>query len=216
MPNSSVRIWGCAADGTTFTQDASFRSLSRTGAWIKGVGRMIQPGEILGLQYEAKRARVRVGFVDSRQEHNVILAVDLISGQRCPWEHLIDLTKSELAPENRRQYSRHQVALQVELRRSDGVPMRVSATDVCGNGCYLQTMTTVSEGTQFTATFYFGDRRIVCECNVRTCDPGLGMGVEFTGLDPNTRLELQSWIEEHCSTSGTSANKNSNGTPILS
>ena len=80
MTNTSVRIWGIAADGKTFTQDASFRSLSRTGAWIEGVMRMIQLGEVIGLQYEANRARVRVGFVDSRQEQNLICG-----GRSCQW-----------------------------------------------------------------------------------------------------------------------------------
>jgi hypothetical protein len=199
MENSSVRIWGIAADGKTFSQNATFRSLSRTGAWIEGVERTIQPGEVIGLQYEANRARVRVGFVDSRQEHNITLAVVLLSGQRCPWERLVDLTTAQLAPDNRRRYRRHRIELQVELRSSDGVPVRVSATDACGNGCYLQTMATVCVGTQFTATFCIEDQRIRCECTVRTSDPGLGMGVEFTGLDSVSRLELQTWLERHCS-----------------
>jgi hypothetical protein len=46
-------ICGCRNDGKTFTQKASFRGLGRKGAWIEGVARMIQPGEIIGLQYEA-------------------------------------------------------------------------------------------------------------------------------------------------------------------
>ena len=206
MTNSSVRIWGFATDGKTFTQDATFRSLSPTRAWIEGVARMIQMGEVIGLQYEANRARVLVSSVDGRQEHNVILAVDLIEGQCCPWERLIDLTRAELAPKNRRQYSRHQVSLGVELRSSEsGIPMRVSATDACGNGCYLQTTVTSCTSSQFTAIFCFADRRVVCECTVRTCDPGLGMGIEFTGLDPTTRLELQTWLEKHCSSLAASA-----------
>src|ERR1039458_2107186 len=108
--------------------------------------------------------------------------------------------RAELAPKNRRQYSRHRVSLGVELRSSEsGIPMRVSATDACGNGCYLQTTVTSCTSSQFTAIFCFADRRVVCECTVRTCDPGLGMGIEFTGLDPTTRLELQTWLEKHCS-----------------
>lgn len=208
MTNTSVRIWGFAADGKTFTQKASFRSLSRKGAWIEGVARMIQPGEIIGLQYEANKARVRVSYVDSRQEHNVVLAVDLVGGHPCPWERLVDLSRADLAPANRRQYPRQKLALPVELRTREGVPVRVTATDACGNGCYLQTMATVCVGTQFAASFSIGDRRIVCECTVRTCDPGLGMGVEFTGLDSNPRRDLQTWLEEHFSTAQSPAHHN--------
>jgi hypothetical protein len=214
MTNTSVRIWGFAADGKTFTQEASFRSLSRTSAWIEGVARMIQPGEIIGLQYEANRARVRVSYVDSRQEHNVILAVEIVSGHDCPWERLVDLDRAELAPENRRQYRRQKVSLQMELRSREGVPLRGVATDAGGNGCYLQTMATVRVGTQFTATFRIGDRRTVCECTVRTCDPGLGMGIEFTGLDPNTKRDLQRWLEEHFSALGSSLGSSAESSAI--
>ncbi len=202
MENSSVRIWGIAADGKTFSQRAAFRSLSRTGAWIEGIDRtIIQPGEVIGLQYEANRARVRVGFVDTRQERNITLAVVLVDGQRCPWERLVDLTTAQLARENRRRYHRHRIELQVELRSSEGIPMRVSATDACGNGCYLQTMATVSVGTQFKAAFSVEDQRILCECTVRTSDSGLGMGIEFTGLDADSRLALQTWLDQHCTPS---------------
>lgn len=170
---------------------------------------MIQPGEIIGLQYEANKARVRVSYVDSRQENNVTVAVEPVSGHPCPWERIVDLSRAELVPKNRRQYTRLKVALPVELRSSEGVPVRVTATDAGGNGCYLQTMATVGVGTKFTASFSIGDRRVVCECTTRTCDPGLGMGVEFTGLDPNTRRELQTWLEQHFSAAESSATVNS-------
>lgn len=68
-------------------------------------------------------------------------------------------------------YRRHRIELQVELRSSEGVPVRVSAPDACGNGCYLQIMATVCVGTQFTATFCIEDQRVRCECTVRTSDP---------------------------------------------
>ncbi len=204
--NSSVRIWGLAADGKTFTQDATFRSLSRSRAWIEGVEGVIQIGEGIGLQYEGNRARVRVSSVDDQKRNNIVLAVDLVGGQPCPWESLIDLTRTEPLPENRRRYVRHPVSLAVELRSTEsGVPIRVSATDACGNGCYLQTMATVGVGTKFIATFYFADRSATCECTVRTRDPGLGMGIEFTGLEPNIKHELRTWLEKHCSIAGASA-----------
>lgn len=206
MENSNVRIWGIALDGKAFSQNATFRSLSRTGAWIEGLKRtIIQPGEVIGLQYEANRARVRVGFVDSRQESNITVAVVLLEGQRCPWERLVDLTTEQLARENRRRYRRHRIELQVELRSRDGVPTRVAATDACGNGCYLPTMATVAVGTQFTAAFSIENLRIFCECTVRTSDPGLGMGIEFTGLDSTSRLELQARLEQYDSIKETNA-----------
>jgi hypothetical protein len=196
MNGINVRIWGFAADGKTFNEDASFRSLSPTRAWIENVRRAINTGEVIGLQYEANRARVQVSSVDSRAKHNVVIAVDLISGQRCPWESLLDHSTTRVVDQDRRRYYRHRVNLPVELRSEHaGVPMRVSATDVCGNGCYLQTMATAPIGTKFVISFCFGDRRITCDSQVRTSDLGLGMGIEFTGLGDELKMEFQKWLD---------------------
>ena len=172
MENSSVRIWGIAANGKPFSQNAAFRSLSRTGAWIEGVVRtIIQPGEVIGLQYEANRARVRVGFVDSRQEHNITLAVVLLRGQRCPWECLVDLTTAQLAP----RIGVDIVAIGLnckwncgaakEFRYGSRQPMPVAMVVTC------KPWPPFVWEQQFTAAFCIDDQRVRCECTVRTSDP---------------------------------------------
>jgi hypothetical protein len=147
MRSTVVRIWGLAIDGKIFHQNANFRSLSRTGAQIEGVFQPVALRDMIGLQYERKRARVFVSSIDSREPKNIILGVDLSLGEPCPWEALLDPQEGEVPGSNRRRYKRHSVELPVELRHVDSeVSVRVLATDVCGNGCYLQTMATAPVG----------------------------------------------------------------------
>ena len=84
MGSTVARIWGLAIDGKIFHQDATFRSLSSNGAQIEGVARPIALREMIGLQYEQKRARVLVASVDSREPKNLILWVALSVGEPCP------------------------------------------------------------------------------------------------------------------------------------
>jgi hypothetical protein len=56
-------------------------------------------------------------------------------------------------------------------------------------------MATAPVGTLYLASFWCMNSRVTCECIVRTCDLGLGMGIEFTGLDQHARLRLQHWLE---------------------
>ena len=197
MKSTVVRIWGLAIDGKIFHQDATFRSLSRTGAQIEGVVRPVALRETIGLQYEQKRARVLVASIDGREPKNIVLGVDLSFGEQCPWEALLEAPQKQISGDNRRQFKRHPVELPVELRHANSeISVRVLATDVCGNGCYLQTMATAPVGTVYLASFWCTDSRVTCECTVRTCDLGLGMGIEFTGLDAHARIRLQHWLEE--------------------
>jgi hypothetical protein len=207
MKSTVVRIWGLAIDGKIFHQNATFRSLSRTGAQLEGVLREVQVRETIAVQYEQKRARVVVSSVDSRDLNNIILGVALVADAECPWEALLDGPKTENTGDNRRKYKRHSVELPVELRdKHSEISVRVLATDVCGNGCYLQTMATAPVKSVFVASFWYRDMRITCGCTVRTSDPGLGMGIEFTGLDRNARAQLQNWLEVQDVCQSTAAN----------
>ena len=44
-------------------------------------------------------------------------------------------------------------------------------------------------------TFWLNTRQIHTRAIVRTCDGGVGMGIEFTGLDEATQRQLQQQVE---------------------
>ena len=190
----AVRVWGMAADGRPFTQDAVLDKLSREGALVRGLLREIRVGEIIGVKYRQRKARCQIVWTDGK---NGNAEIRLLPRQECPWDHQLDRTGSETAPLNRRKYHRYEIGFLVELWSTDSrVPMRTSASDVSGNGCYVKTLVPPPAGTRLGLNFWIGTEKITGECKVRTSDTGLGMGVEFTGLDQETKDRLQRWLDE--------------------
>jgi hypothetical protein len=74
--------------------------------------------------------------------------------------------------------------------------MRVNATDVSGNGCYVETILPLALGTTLRVEFWIDQEKISTSAIVRTSDPGVGNGVEFTGLTPDTKQRLQSHLDK--------------------
>jgi hypothetical protein len=50
-------------------------------------------------------------------------------------------------------------------------------------------------GTISIITFWLNSERVHTTAIVRTCDSGVGMGIEFTGLDQATQKRLQQQVE---------------------
>ena len=55
-----VRVWGLDAKAQAFTQMARVRNVSRGGALIEGMQRMVKPGEVIHLQFGEEQAPFRV------------------------------------------------------------------------------------------------------------------------------------------------------------
>src|SRR6202020_3526588 len=86
------------------------------------------------------------------------------------------------APDNRRSFQRHKTSFPLEFRDERvNTPMRVNATDISGNGCYVETVMPLAISTTLRVDFWIEEEHVSTTANVRTRDPGVGMGIEFTG-----------------------------------
>ena len=74
-------------------------------------------------------------------------------------------------------------------------PTRINATDVSGNGCYIETMMPMQIGTVLRLDMWIDTDRISATGVVRTCDPGVGNGIEFTGLPADGKIKLQKYLD---------------------
>lgn len=194
-----VRVWGMAADGRTFSQSARAQNVSWEGALLNGIEPPLKVGDVIGLQYEEKKVRCQVvwtmnaGGIKKNQ-----VGIKLVADQECPWKsQLPQNTKPAPAlPSNRRRFHRHKITMPIEIR--DGQlkgPLRVNATDVSGNGCYVEMMVALPVGTPVRVNFWMDTERINTAAVVRTCDPGVGNGIEFTGLTPETKTKIQAYLD---------------------
>jgi hypothetical protein len=210
-----VRVFGMGADGRPFRHHAQARNISRHGAKLFGLETELKPGDVIGVQVGDKKARCKVIWVvDAGQAQKISVGVNLVEGQPCPWEKEIQQTQQESAPtprvapsdEDKRKFVRHRVPFPIEIRDQHGVGshMNTKSADISGRGCYVETMLPLPVGKLLNITFWLDTERVGTPAVVRSCDGGVGMGIEFTGLDDGTRERLQQQIETMAAQSETS------------
>jgi|SRR5581483_1780412 PilZ domain len=199
-----VRVFGMDSNGKPFNQHVRARNISSSGALVSGVDCELKPGDVIGVQLEQKKARCRVVWVvDAGGIQKKQLGLQLMEGQECPWREMLDKQISQgpsgapANPANRRRRPRHRITFALELRdERNNIPLRVNATDISGNGCYIETIMPIPVGTNLKVEFFIEDERIVSTAVVRTCDPGVGMGIEFIGLAPDLQDRFQHLLEK--------------------
>jgi hypothetical protein len=214
-----IRVFGMGADGRPFLQDAQARNISDHGAKLSGLEKQLKPGDVIGVQVGEKKARYRVIWVvDAGHLQKIEVGVQLVEGQQCPWQKELERTQTVAetnAPStaqtgNKRKFLRQRVPFSLEIRDEQGMNMRTKAADISGRGCYVETMLPLPVGKVLHITLWSDAERITTPAIVRTCDGGVGMGLEFTGLDEETQVRLQQQVEAMAAESGLS--KNAQGT----
>ncbi len=74
--------------------------------------------------------------------------------------------------------------------------MQTNATDVIGRGCYIETLLPLPRGTELSISFWIESERVDTTAIVRACDGGVGMGIDFTGMDMQSQERLQRYLEK--------------------
>src|ERR1700722_16848299 len=180
-----VRVWGMGSNNQPFFQNAIAQNISSTGACIYG----IEP-------------ELKVGAVDAGALKKTQVGVQRVVDQDCPWLAALPPgmnveDRIQRRQDNRRQFARHKISFPVEMRDERvNTPLRVNATDISGNGCYVETVMPLPVGTALRVDLWIDQERISPTAVVRTRDPGVGMGIEFTGLPDETKKRFQAHLDK--------------------
>ena len=197
-----IRVWGMGADNQPFHQNAVAQNVSATGACINGLEHELKVGDVIGVQFESKKARCRVVWVmEAGALKKVQVGVQLVVDQECPWLSQLSVEMRSNLPvptaDNRRRFQRHKISFPLEFRDERvNTPMRVNATDISGNGCYVETAIPLTLTTVLKVDFWIEQEHITASATVRTRDPGVGMGIEFTGLPDDTKKRFQAHLDK--------------------
>jgi len=198
-----VRVWGMGSNNQPFFQNAFAQNVSATGACIYGIESELKVGDVIGVQYEGKKARCKVMWVvDAGALKKTQIGVQLVMDQDCPWAAALpaDMKADERTvqrQDNRRKFARHKISFPLELRDERvNTTLRVNATDISGNGCYVETVMPLAIGTNLRVDLWMGEERLSPSAVVRTRDPGVGMGIEFTGLPEETKKRFQAHLDK--------------------
>jgi hypothetical protein len=189
------------ANNQPFHQNATAQNVSATGACIHGLEQELKVGDVIGVQFETKKARCKVIWVvDAGGLKRTQVGVQLVVDQECPWlaqlPPEIRANMPVVTPDNRRRFQRHKISFPLEFRDERvNTPMRVNATDISGNGCYVETVMPLPVGTVLRVDFWIDQERVSATATVRTRDPGVGMGVELTGATEDTKQRFQAYLD---------------------
>jgi hypothetical protein len=191
------------ANNQPFHQNATAQNVSATGACINGLEQGLKVGDVIGVQYETKKARCKVIWVlEAGGLKKIQVGVQLVAEQECPWLSQLPIEvrshlQSASTPDNRRRYQRHRMGFPLEFRDERvNTPMRVNATDISGNGCYVETVMPLAVSTVLRVDLWIDQDRITATAMVRTRDPGVGMGIEFTGITEETKRRFQGHLDK--------------------
>jgi len=194
-----VRVWGMDADARPFSQNAVANHLSGQGAQILGISHPLKTGDIIGIKHGEKKARFKVVWVtDGGMLRKIEAGVQIVEGQESPWQEMAKPEELTFAPGKiNRRFVRHKIhfPIQIGLADTQRAQMNTNATDIGGRGCYVETLLPLPLGTQGTITFWMDEEKVQTTAVVRSSDPGVGMGIEFTTLDTHVQERLQQFLD---------------------
>lgn len=146
-----------------------------------------------------------IWMVDAGPLQKIDVGVKIAEGQESPWQKELQAPEVEAPvpsedipgkePSDKRKFPRRRVRLPIEIRDGAGMQMRTNAADINGRGCYVETLLPLPKGKVLDITFWLDSERVDTSAIVRACDGGVGMGIEFTGLDEKTQERLQQQVE---------------------
>jgi hypothetical protein len=216
MPNKSeprfsvdlpIRVFGVDDDDHAFSQVVRVRNISDHGAELTGLEEHLESGDVIGVHFGDKTARCTVIWVKKvAGAQKVEVGVKLAEGQPHPWQEEMQrqrargtapISRVPPALKDRRRFPRHRIPFEIEIRGEQGEdpPMRTKTADIAASGCYIETILPLPVGTVLSITFWLESKRVRTTAIVRTCDRGMGMGIEFTGLDREGQKRLQRQVE---------------------
>jgi len=186
-----------------FFQNAIAQNISATGACVYGIEPDLKVGDVIGVQYEGRKARCKVIWVvDAGALKKTQVGLQLVQDQDCPWISALPAemkTEERTQPrhDNRRKFVRHKISYPLELRDERvNTPLRVNATDISGNGCYVETVMPLPVATALRVDLWIVEERLSPSAVVRTRDPGVVMGIEFTGLPEESKKRFQAHLDK--------------------
>src|SRR5580704_3485979 len=114
-----IRVWGMGANDQPFHQNATAQNASVTGACISGLDQGLKVGDVIGVQYETKKARCKVVWVmEAEGSKKLQIGVQLVVDQECPWiSQLSPEARSNApvsSPDNRPRFQRHKISFPLE------------------------------------------------------------------------------------------------------
>jgi hypothetical protein len=189
-------------NGHPIMETARTVNISRHGVVLEWLRSRINPGEVVSLQYKGRKVRYRVVWAAEAEAETVgQLGLEQINLKDDLWQH--DLPPDagrDTTPRGaeRRQQPRFEASLPVEVKSTQGAPIRAEITDMSLSGCYVNTLFPVPLDSVVTIVFWLGDDKVAVKGRARTSVLGVGCGIEFMELSAAASQRLAEYLANRC------------------
>ena len=208
-----VVVRGTDARGNPFAVTTETHDVSCTGACLKGLQAVAEPGRKIEIECQTQKAWYRVQWAGAANRIK-----DWRVGVHClePGKYIWGVPPKEWEPDlyepaavnaqppppstgepvpapvqepqrERRRFARHACRLEAHVS-SEGaygpVMMKGTITDISLGGCYVEMLAPLPESTPVEITFSTGESPLRITARVCSSQDGFGMGLAFTGMSP--------------------------------
>jgi PilZ domain len=191
-----VRLWGMDNEGKPFNETLTTTDISINGAKLVGLKAKLRHGDVVLMQSQIGKTRVRVtwaGDADSPSAGQI--SVCCVEPGKCIWDpKLFQRIEAPVVAEaigSRRKAVRYVCpgGAELTLTRS-GMSLWCKLADISYTGCYIETPTPLSPGTEVLVKLTVDGETIESLGEVRTSHMTVGMGVAFgeMGVEESQKL----------------------------
>lgn len=207
-----IVVRGMDARNSPFVITTETHDVSCTGASLRGLRGVVEPGAKIEIECQNQKAWYRVQWASAANRIR-----EWRVGVRClePGKYIWGVAPKEWAPDTfelaaasppapgmpraaisaivqeppreRRRFARHPCRLEAQIITEGPygkVMMNGKITDISMGGCYVEMMAPLPEETPVELSFTTGDAPLHLGAQVCTSQHGFGMGVCFTGMSP--------------------------------
>jgi PilZ domain len=213
-----VIVRGTDSRGSPFTVTTETHDVSCTGASLKGLQGVAEPGRKIEIDCQNQKAWYRVQWSNAANRRK-----EWRAGVRClePGKYIWGVPPKEWQPDTfdpaaagseisadstagpsavpappreRRKFARHACRIEAQVA-ADGaygkVLVKGKITDISLSGCYVEMLSPLPDETPIELTFNTGQASLHLSAKVCSSQDGFGMGVAFTGMTPDDFEQLR-------------------------
>jgi Tfp pilus assembly protein PilZ len=195
-----VRIFGTDSAGQIFSEKVFTVNVSRNGVELSGVQAQPSISEIIGLTYGQIKSHFRVMWVGQPGTPKLgHLGLLNLSPEKTLWDFplpgpTVDGTARDA--HDRRAYPRVKCGNSVEIHVDDqDAPIRARIADMSLGGCFVEMPNPLARGTEIRLALWVKDTKLSAKGKVITSTPGYGVGVQFTEMSEQERMQLKRYVE---------------------
>jgi PilZ domain len=205
-----VVVHGANSRGAPFSMAAETYDISLSGACVKGLANLVEPGMKIQIQNQDQKAWYRVQWISKNggpkggcigvrclEQGKYIWGIPPLEWKADTFDPSVpppftSPTVSSWSGPERRRFERHVCRIDAQVTLAgDPNAMAGKVADISLGGCYIEMFSPMAVGSAVKLILGSKESSLQISGKIRTSHPGIGMGVSFTGMGEEDFEKLQ-------------------------